>query len=54
MIKLLSFIAIIFIVVFSIFVLLICIEYLRYFKRKIVLNLRLKINKQSDEVAKND
>ena len=43
MIKLLGWVIIIFIVVFAFFGLLICIEYLRYFKRKIVLRLNDKL-----------
>lgn len=43
MIKLLGWVIIIFIVVFAFFGLLICIEYLRYFKRKIALRLNDKL-----------
>lgn len=49
--KILGYIIIIFIAVFSFFGLLICIEYLKYFKRKIVLNLNSKLHK---EVSNND
>lgn len=50
MIKLLGWVFIISIVIFAVFGLLICIEYLRYFKRKIQLQLNSKLNK----VVKND
>lgn len=49
--KILGYIIIIFIAVFAFFGLLICIEYLKYFKRKIVLKLNSKLHK---EVLKND
>ena len=49
--KILVYIIIIFIAVFAFFGLLICIEYLKYFKRKIVLKLNSKLHK---EVSNND
>lgn len=45
MIKLLLWVFIAFIVVFAFFGLLICIEYLKYFKRKIALKLNSKLNR---------
>lgn len=53
MIKLLLWILIIFIAVFAFFGLLICIEYLKYWKRLLVLKLRLKYFKASG-VLNND
>lgn len=44
--KILGYIFIIFIVVFAFFGLMICVEYLKYFKRKIVLRLRCKLAKE--------
>lgn len=52
--KLLFWIATVFIVVFAFFGLLMCIEYLKYWKRKIVLELRLRLNKRTSEVVTND
>ena len=52
MITLISFLLYALIFIFSIFGFLILIEYLKYFKRKIVLNLRYKLNSvTSDEGA---
>lgn len=45
MIKLIGWVIIAFIVVFAFFGLLICIEYFKYFKRKIVLQLNSKLNR---------
>ena len=54
MMKILGFLFIIIIVVFALFGLLIAIEYLRYFKRKITLNLRLKYNILKDSKGVTD
>lgn len=45
MIKLLLWVIVMFAVVFAFFGLLICIEYLKYFKRKIVLQLNSKLDR---------
>lgn len=44
--KIILYIILVFVVVFSFFGLLMCIEYLKYWKRKLVLKLRLKLTKE--------
>lgn len=52
--KVILFIILAFVVVFSVFGLLMCIEYLRYWKRCLVLNLRTKFNSRSDAEVQTD
>lgn len=44
--KIILYIFLVFLCVFALFGLLICIEYLKYYKRKIVLKLRDKLDKE--------